>query len=94
MPGSSNTLIARLAPALFVFLAVVTSTPASAQHLSLHIRGGRVTLDARDVTLQQILEEWTRIGGVRVVNGQQMSATPLTLLLRVVQPLRPARSMH
>jgi hypothetical protein len=69
-------------PILVAFSAIVTTAPASAQHLSLDIREGRVTLDARDVTLQQILAEWTRIGGVRVINGERVTASPLSLLLR------------
>jgi hypothetical protein len=62
---------------------LVGATSAHAQHLSLVIRDGQVTLDARDATLQQILEEWARVGGIQVINAEKLTGTPpLTLLLR------------
>jgi len=51
--------------------------------VSLDIRNGGVTLIARGTTLQQILAEWSRVGGVEiVVRGEGFSAAPVTLLLR------------
>jgi hypothetical protein len=64
--------------------AFLWTAQAGAQHVSLDIRDGGVTLDARGATIRQILAEWTRVGGVRVVNAEKVGATPVTLLLRDV----------
>ena len=41
---------------------------------TLSIHDGRVTLDAQDVTVRQILTEWARVGKTRIVNGERISA--------------------
>lgn len=71
----------RVAAAL---IAVVVAAPASAQQLTLDIRDGLVTLDATNAPVRQILAEWARIGGTRVVGGERISAPPLTLKLEGV----------
>lgn len=54
-----------------------------AQHVSIDIHDSGVTLVARDVPLERILTEWSRIGGVEVViRGEGLPAAPITLLLR------------
>jgi hypothetical protein len=60
---------------LFVF---VSATSAFAQ-LQLEIKDGLVTIDAKSVPARQILAEWARIGGTRVVGGDKVAGTPLTL---------------
>ncbi len=75
----------RLSASLSVGLAALLWTAqAEAQHVSLDIRDGAVTLDARGATVRQILAEWARVGGVRVINAEKVGATPVTLLLRDV----------
>jgi hypothetical protein len=59
-------------------LVLVSATSASAQ-LKLDIRDGRVTLDARAVPARQILAEWAKIGGTRIVGGDKVTGAPLTL---------------
>lgn len=54
---------------------------AQAQPLSLAIRDGRVSLEATNVPVQQLLAEWSRIGGTRVVGAEQLTGPPLTLSL-------------
>lgn len=54
--------------------------PAEAQ-LSLQISNGRVTLDANNVPARQILSEWARIGGTKIVGGDKVIGAPLTLRL-------------
>jgi hypothetical protein len=54
--------------------------PAEAQ-LTLQISNGRVTLDAVNVPARQILAEWARIGGTKIVGGEKVTGTPLTLKL-------------
>jgi len=64
--------------------AFLWTAQAEAQHVSLAINDGAVTLDARGVTVPQILAEWTRVGGVRIINAEKIVAPPVTMLLRDV----------
>jgi hypothetical protein len=54
---------------------------AGAGEVRLSIKDGRVTLVARDATLRDILVEWERVGGTRIVNRDRVPATRLTLEL-------------
>lgn len=65
-------------------LAVFFAAPAWAQQLSLDIRDGLVTLQASNVPARQILAEWARVGGTRVVGGERVAGAPLTLFLEGV----------
>ena len=69
-------------------LVVALALPAEAQ-LRLQISNGRVTLDAVNVPARQILSEWARIGGTRIVGGEKVTGAPLTLKL-VDMPERQA----
>jgi hypothetical protein len=62
-----------------VALVLMSALPAQAQQLTLQINGGRVTLDAVNVPARQILAEWARIGGTKVVGAEKITGTPLTL---------------
>lgn len=57
------------------------STPAAAGELSLSIANGRATLIATDVPIRQVLAEWARVGGTKVVNGERVIGPNLTLQL-------------
>jgi hypothetical protein len=61
-------------------LLVAFALPAEAQ-LTLQISDGRVTLDANNVPARQILAEWARIGGTKIVGGDKVTGTPLTIKL-------------
>lgn len=63
------------------FFVLLGSVPAPAQQMKLEIRDGRVTLDAQNVPVRQILAEWARIGGARIVNGDKVVGAPVTLQL-------------
>jgi hypothetical protein len=64
---------------LAAFVVVLaTALPADAQ-LTLAIQDGRVTLDARNVPARQILAEWAKVGGTRVVGAEKLTGNPLTL---------------
>src|SRR6185436_13120627 len=69
---------------LAVLFFLCTVLHASAAGLELSIRDGRVTLDAQDVTLRQILTEWARIGKTRIVNIERITGAPVTLKLEGV----------
>ncbi len=63
---------------------LLLARPVSAQQLSLEIRDGLVTLQATNATVRQILAEWARVGGTRVVGGERVAGAPLTLSLEGV----------
>jgi hypothetical protein len=72
--------------ALVAALAALLILPvrADAQQLNLQIQNGRVTLDAQNVTVRQILAEWARVGGAKIVNGDKVAGGPVTLQLNGV----------
>ena len=72
-----------LLAALVVVLTVVPAR-ADAQHLQLQMQNGLVTLDAQNVSVRQILAEWARVGGARIVNGEKVMGAPVTLQLNGV----------
>jgi hypothetical protein len=65
-------------------ISVGLAVPAAAQQVKLEIANGRVTLHANGATTRQILDEWARVGGTRIVNGERISGAPLTLTLENV----------
>jgi hypothetical protein len=69
--------------ALFVALAVLVIAPsrADAQQMKLQIQNGLVTLEAQNVSVRQILAEWARVGGAKIVNGEKVTGSPVTLHL-------------
>lgn len=65
---------------LFGFLLLACfARPALAAGLQLSIQDGKVTLDAQDVTIRQILTEWARVGKTRIVNVERLSGGPITI---------------
>jgi len=82
---------ARVRPALpwlLVALLTCTAAAAGAPTLQLTFKEGRVTLTtAGGTTAAQVLAEWSRIGGTRIVNGDRVDGPPLTLELKDVPEL-------
>jgi hypothetical protein len=70
-------------------LVAATAWPAQAQQVKLQIANGQVTLDAQGATARQILAEWARVGGTKVVGGDKLPGGPLTLRM-VNMPERQA----
>jgi len=60
-------------------LVLALAGSAGAGELRLSIQNGRVSLSARDVTLPQILVEWERVGGTRIVNRDRVPGALLTI---------------
>jgi hypothetical protein len=52
--------------------------------LQLEIRGGLVTLHAQNVSVRTILSEWSRLGGAKIIGGDRVAGSPLTLDLEGV----------
>lgn len=67
-----------LACAAMLLGVAVTS---SAQAVSLQFNDGRVSLNAQNAPVNQILVEWARLGGTRIVNGERVGGAPVTLEL-------------
>jgi hypothetical protein len=65
-------------------LLVATAGTAAAGEVKLAIRGGRVTLVAEQATVRQILDEWARVGGTRIVNADKLTGPPVSLRLENV----------
>lgn len=84
---SERPIMNRLFVAFVLVLAA--AMPARAQQLKMHIQDGRVTLEASAVPARQILAEWARIGGTRIVGADKVTGAPLTLKL-VNMPERQA----
>jgi hypothetical protein len=60
-----------------VFLTAVllgAATHANAQIVALAIERGRVTLEARDVAVSEILDQWARAGRVTIINNDSALA--------------------
>ena len=74
---------ARIALACAASLFALT-TSAAAQTVSLQFENGLVTLNAQNTPIRAILAEWARIGGTRIVNGDRVGGTPVTLELNAV----------
>ncbi len=60
-------------------LAASLAVPASAGEVKLQLANGRITLQARDATVREILTEWARVGQVKIVNAERIMGTPVTL---------------
>ena len=72
-------------PRSVLFLALILlSRPALAAELRLEIAGGFATIVATEVPLHQILAEWAKVGGTRIVNAERVGGPPVTLQLEKV----------
>jgi hypothetical protein len=67
--------------ACVVVLALAGPGLAAAGEVRLSITNGRVDLVARDATLREILIEWERVGGTRIINRDRVPGTRLSLEL-------------
>jgi hypothetical protein len=76
-------------------VAAVFAVPsaAAAGELRLSIANGRVTIVAQDVTVKQILDEWSRVGQTRIVGAERLPMTLVTLELRDVAEGRALESL-
>ena len=57
---------------------------AQTPHVSLVLDERGVTLDARDATLREVLSEWERVGGMKVLNAEVLGERRVTLQLNAV----------
>ena len=76
-------------------LAAVFAVPATAAagDLRLSIANGRVTIVAQDVTIKQILDEWSRVGQTKIVGAERLPGTPISIELQNVAESRALESL-
>lgn len=81
-------MLFKFSAAVALTLVVAFGSPALAGEVRIDMRDGRVTLDARDASLQEILAEWTKVGGARILNGEKLLGDRVTLQLADVPEMR------
>lgn len=79
--------------AAFLLLLALPVASASAGELRLSIANGRVTIVAQDVTIRQILDEWSRVGQTRIVGAERLTGPTVTLELHDVPEGRALESL-
>jgi hypothetical protein len=83
MLKGEGLLVVRKARALRVVLAIACASLACASstlaEVTLQIRDGRVTLDAREAQVGEILAEWSRVGQTTIVGGEEIVGPPVTI---------------
>jgi hypothetical protein len=67
-----------IAAAVLASSAAQAQTPAEGRTLDLTFNDGRVTLIARGVTVPEIMSEWARKGGSKIVNAEKVIGGPVT----------------
>lgn len=66
---------------LIAALSFLVAAPAGAQQLTVSFNDGLVTVDATSVPVRQILNEWAKQGGTKVVGVERITGAPLTIKL-------------
>lgn len=66
---------------LTIALSGLAAVPAAAQQLTLEFNAGLVTVDAANVPVRTILNEWAKRGGTKVIGSERISGAPLTVKL-------------
>lgn len=67
-----------VAPPSMAAIASQAGAARSARKLDLTFKDGTIALDAQNVTLREILNEWQRRGGCRFVNADKLTGGPVT----------------
>jgi hypothetical protein len=77
----AKTLTGLLAAGLLLIVTVHPAAQAPAERkLQLSFDGnGLVTLIAQNVTVREILAEWSRVGGTLMVNADKLTGAPITV---------------
>jgi hypothetical protein len=62
-------------------LLAAAAAPAGAADPQVTLKDGRVTIQADNVPVRKILEDWARVGQIRIVNLDRLVGPPVTLKL-------------
>lgn len=73
----------RVPAALVIGLFALATSPvlSAPNDVVVTIRDGRASVTARNATVTEVLEAWSRAGGTTIVNGEQLNNARLTLQL-------------
>ena len=66
---------------LITALSCLVAAPVGAQQLKVSFNEGLVSVDATAVPVRQILNEWAKQGGTKVVGVERVTGAPLTIKL-------------
>ena len=66
---------------LIAALSCLVAAPVGAQQLKVSFNEGLVSVDANAVPVRQILNEWAKQGGTKVVGVERVTGAPLTIKL-------------
>lgn len=67
-----------------LLVLALCASPVWAAGLKMTINDGKVSIDAQDVTIRQILAEWARLGKTQIVNLERVASGPITLKIEDV----------
>ncbi len=76
--------ISRLLLATAAMALMAVPATAQAPSVSITFQNGYVSVNARNAPLRQILQEWARVGGTRIVNAERVTGAPITIELQNV----------
>jgi len=62
-------------------LAVLTVAPPARADLQITMHDGLVSVNAKDVTVRQIMTEWAKVGQTKIINAEGITGGPVTLQL-------------
>jgi hypothetical protein len=65
-------------------VTLLAATAIAQQGVTLQFNAGQVTLSAQNAPVRAILQEWARLGGATIVNGDRVTGPPVTLELTAV----------
>jgi hypothetical protein len=68
-------------PVFAAALLLAAAVTAQAQTVKVEFLMGKVNLTAQNASVRTIITEWARVGGIRVINPERLSSTPVTLQL-------------
>jgi hypothetical protein len=76
-----NSRIILVAALLLTSVLAWPAQPVHAQNVKVEFLMGKVNLTAQNATLRAILTEWSRVGGMRIINPERLTGGPVSLEL-------------
>jgi hypothetical protein len=73
--------VLRLTALLALILTGTAWASAADNDAKISIKDGRITIVADGVTARKILEDWAKVGQIRMINVEKLTGPPLTLRL-------------
>jgi hypothetical protein len=86
--GATDVRPCRFVLGVLAAVGMAASVIMAAPAVQLVFKDGRVWLAANGATVNEILAEWARAGGTRIVNADRIGSPPLTLDLRDVPEMQ------